>query len=270
VNPSPTPAERPESLVTIDRVDDVSVVTLARPDKANALDADLAAGLLAAVRQVAADGARAAVITGAGTAFSAGGDVRTIQDMQDPDTRAAVLDTHGQLFWEMLRLPIPTVSAVNGPAVGAGATVALLADLVVMAEDAYLSDPRVALGLLDGAGGLIIWPLLTSLSAAREHLLLGDRVSAPEAHRLGLVNRVATTQRVVLDAIELAQRLAALPAQAVRQTRRLLNAPLEAAAEGLLDDCSAAEIACFDSDEHRNRLDDLIVRIAAREERKTP
>ena len=87
------------------------------------------------------------------------------------------------------------MSGQAGPAVGAGVTVALLCDLVVMAQDAFLSDPRVSLGLLDGAGGIVLWPLLTSLSAAKEHLLLGDRVSGVEAHRLGLANRAVPEPR---------------------------------------------------------------------------
>ncbi|HVY11645.1 MAG TPA: enoyl-CoA hydratase-related protein [Mycobacteriales bacterium] len=248
----------------------MSIVTLARPDNANALDAELAAALLGAVQRVAVDGTRAAVITGEGSAFSAGGDFRTIQDMQDPEIRTAVLDVHRELFWQLVRSPIPTVAAVNGPAVGAGVTLAVLADLVVMSQDAYLSDPRVSLGLLDGAGGLIIWPLLTSLSAAREYLLLGDRLNAGDAYRLGVVNRVEPTEQVVPAAVELARRLAALPAQATQQARRLLNSQLELAAAGLLDACSTAETTCFDSDEHRERLAELIARTAARNERTTP
>src|ERR1700684_4702966 len=88
----------------------------------------------------------------------------------------------------MNSLPFASVAAINGAAVGAGVTVALLCGRVVRAQDAFLSDPRVALGLLDGAGGILLWPLLTSLSAAKEHLLLGDRIGSGEAHRLGLGN----------------------------------------------------------------------------------
>jgi enoyl-CoA hydratase len=251
----------PESLVVATPTDSVTVLTLARPSKANAMDADLAVALLEAVRLATADGAGALVITGEGDSFSAGGDVRTIQQMQEPTVRSEVLEVHRELFWEMLRLPIPTVSAVNGPAVGAGLTVALLADLVVMAEDAFVSDPRVSLGLLDGAGGLVIWPLLTSLSAAKEHLLLGDRVSAAEAYRIGLVNRVVPKTRVMADAMDLARRLAAQPRKAVREARQLLNASLEVAASAVLDRCSTAEHECFNSAEHRAKLAELVQRV---------
>src|SRR5258708_9210750 len=96
-----------------------------------------------------------------------------------------------------------------------------------MAADAFLSDPRVSLGLLDGAGGLVLWPLLTSLSAAKEHLLLGDRVSGTEAHRLGLVNRAVPASDVLEEALQLANRLAPPPAQPGRLVRKLPNPPLQ-------------------------------------------
>jgi enoyl-CoA hydratase/carnithine racemase len=242
----------------------VAVLTLTRPARANAMDGEVTDALLAAVRSARSDdGVRAMVLTGAGAAFSGGGDVAAIEAMRrDPSMRAAILGAHTELFWEMTRLPFPSVAAVNGAAVGAGVTLALLCDLVVMAEDAHLSDPRVAIGLLDGAGGLLLWPLFTSLSAAREYLLLGDRVTAAEAHRLGLANRVVARPQVLEESMGLARRLAQLPPQAVRQTRRLLNAPLEQAA-ALLDDCSRTESELFDTPEHRVLAEQLSRRVAA-------
>jgi enoyl-CoA hydratase len=137
-----------------------------------------------------------------------------------------------------------------------------------MAQDAYLSDPRVSLGLLDGAGGIVLWPLLTSLSAAKEHLLLGDRVQSTEAHRLGLVNRVVPTEDTLTAALDLARRLAALPSHAVRETRSLLNSHIERAAP-VLAECARAESECFETDEHRAALDRLCVRLAARPARES-
>ncbi len=243
----------------------VAILTLARPEAANALDGEISDALLAAVRAVRRVGdVRALVLTGDGPAFSGGGDIATIEAMrEDRVARAAILRTHGELFWEMIRLPFPSVAAVNGPAIGAGVTVALLCDLVVMAEGAYFSDPRVALGLLDGAGGLLLWPLLTSLSAAREHLLLGDSVTAAEAYRLGLVSRVVATPDLLAEATGLARRLAALPPPAVRQIRRLLNLPLEQAATWLAA-ASLAEFDLFDTPEHHERARQFAERMAAR------
>ena len=161
--------------VVVDRLGSVARVTLARPEKANAMDAEITDALLEAVLALRNDpDVHAMVLTGQGSAFSAGGDFETIRAMRDDRAlRETVLAAHQELFWVMTRLPFPTVAAVNGAAVGAGVTVALLCDLVVMAEDTFLSDPRVSLGLLDGAGGFLLWPLLTSLSAAKEHLLPG-------------------------------------------------------------------------------------------------
>jgi enoyl-CoA hydratase len=263
--PGDDPSTGGAELVRVARDGAVVLLTLSRPRAANALDGELSDALLAAVRSMRDAGdVRAMVLTGAGSAFSGGGDVATIRAMRDdPAVRGAVLGTHTELFWEMTRLPFPSVAAVNGPAIGAGATVALLCDLVVMADDAFLSDPRVSLGLLDGAGGLLLLPLLTSLSAAREYLLLGDRVTAAEAHRLGLANRVVARPGVLPEAMDLAQRLAGLPGPAMREIRRLLNIPVEQAAAALADS-SKAEYDLFDTPEHHAVAERLADRLAAR------
>lgn len=254
-----------EPAVEVDRHGQVACVSLNRPDRANALDAEVAEDLLDTVLALRDDAdVHAMVLTGQGSAFSAGGDFTTIRAMRDDrQLRDSVLEVHQELFRVMTRLPFPTVAAVNGPAVGAGVTVALLCDLVVMAEDTFLSDPRVSLGLLDGAGGLVLWPLLTSLSAAKEHLLLGDRVSGVEAHRLGLVNRAVPVSEVLAEARDLATRLAELPPRAVLQARRLLNSHIDRAA-GILEDCARAESECFDTEEHRVLLERLSARVAAK------
>jgi len=256
----PTPPSGPA--VTVEDRGAVALLRLCRPHRANAMDAELAEALLAAVRAVRDGGARALVLTGDGRAFSAGGDIETIHAMRDdPQVRRNVLYVHQELFWTMARLPFPSVAAVNGAAVGAGVTVALLCDLVVMSDEAFFSDPRVSLGLLDGAGGFVLWPLLTSLSAAKEHLLLGDRVNGVEAHRVGLANRVVPTGEVVAELLRLAERLAALPAHATGQARRLLNTHLTRAAT-LLEDSAAAEYRCFETEEHRVLLEKLSRRVA--------
>ncbi|MDT5146294.1 MAG: enoyl-CoA hydratase [Mycobacterium sp.] len=259
-----------EPAVVVEHRGPVACVLLNRPERANSLDAETAEALLETVATLRDDtDVRAMVLTGRGSDFSAGGDFDTIRAMRnDRRLRHTVLDTHQQLFWAMTRLPFPTVAAVNGAAVGAGVTVALLCDLVVMAEDAFLSDPRVSLGLLDGAGGLVLWPLLTSLSAAKEHLLLGDRVSGTEAHRLGLANRAVPASDVLDEALGLAGRLAELPPQAVQQARRLLNTHIDGAAV-ILEDCARAESECFDTEEHRVLLERLSARVAAKSARTT-
>jgi enoyl-CoA hydratase len=229
----------------------VRVLTLNRPANRNALDGPLHAAMLSAVRTVADEPeVRALVVTGAGDAFSAGGDFGLIEQMQkDTDLRKATLNRSRALFWSLISLETPVIAAVNGPAVGAGATLALLCDVVLMAEQAYLAEPRVSLGLVPGDGSTIVWPLLAGVPAARSYLLTGDRMPAEEAHRLGLVHRVVGREALLAEAMALADRLAELSPYAVRATKRALTIQWEAAAVAGFDLASDAESQSFDTPE---------------------
>lgn len=230
---------------------EVRALTLNRPQNRNALDGDLHQALLSEVRSIASDTeVRAVVITGAGDAFSAGGDFGLIQKMQeDADLRQATLDTSRSLFWGLLELDIPVIAAVNGPAVGAGATLALLCDIVLMAEDAYLAEPRVGIGLVPGDGGAILWPVLAGVPAARAYLLTGDRMPASEAYRLGLIHRVVPAHALVADTRSLADQLAALPRHSVLSTKRALNLQVAEAARSAFEVALRAEEQSFDTPE---------------------
>jgi enoyl-CoA hydratase len=237
----------------------VRVVTLNRPSQRNALDGELHTALVDEVRSIRqSPEVRAVVITGAGPAFSAGGDLDLIEAMQaDPAARRASLDTGRQLFREMTDLDVPVVAAVNGPAVGAGCTLALLADVVFIADDTYLADPHVGVGLVPGDGGAVVWPLLTGLSTARAYLLTGDRIPAVAACRLGLVHQAVPAGELLDTAIAYARRLADLPAFAVQQTKRILNLHVAAAASTILEAGLDAEDRSFDSSDHRAALASL-------------
>jgi enoyl-CoA hydratase/carnithine racemase len=152
----------------------------------------------------------------------------------------------------MLALEIPIVGAVNGPAVGLGCSLLSLCDLVLIAEDAHLADPHAALGLVAADGGAIAWPFLTGLLRAKEHLILGTRISAREAVEAGLATRIS--QEPLPEAIELAHHIAKLTPQAVTEMKRLLNAGLRAAVATLLDDAMAAEWRSFDTPELQANL----------------
>jgi enoyl-CoA hydratase len=238
---------------------DVRVITLNRPDHRNALDGDLHVALVGEIRAIQqSPEVRAVVLTGAGAAFSAGGDLELIGAMQaDLGARRASLDTGRQLFRAMTELEVPVIAAVNGPAVGAGCTLALLADVVFIAEDTYLCDPHVGIGLVPGDGGAVIWPLLAGLSAARAYLLTGDRVPAAEAYRLGLVHRTVPPDQLKATAVAYARRVADLPAFAVQHTKRILNLHVAAAASTVLEAGLNAEERSFDSQEHHQALASL-------------
>jgi enoyl-CoA hydratase/carnithine racemase len=233
----------------------VRTVELCRPDSRNALDAQLYAALADALDAIAADPqVRAVIVTGRGRAFSAGGDFELIRAMQgNRRLRDQTLELARRLFDRFITLEVPVIGAVNGPAVGAGCTLAMLCDVVVMAEDAYLADPHVEIGLVPGDGGTVLWPLLAGLPAARAYLLTGDRLSATEAHRLGLVHDVVPLDRLEGAARSFADKIAARPSFAVRETKRVLNLHLANAALISFDAALGAESRSFDSDEHHDR-----------------
>src|SRR5512144_1255612 len=235
----------------------VRIVRLSRPDQLNAVNGDLHLGLTQLFPQLSADpDARAAVITGEGRAFSAGGDFDLLDRMaQDRDLRRDVIAEGRELVLNMLRCRVPVVAAVNGPAVALGCSVIALSDVVYMAESAYLSDPHVTVGLVAADGGPLTWPLHTSLLLAKEYAFTGDRISAARAAEIGLANHVCPDEEVLPAALATAHRIAALPRQAVEATTRALNLHVERAVLATIDFALAAETESFDTPELRGNLD---------------
>lgn len=240
----------------------VRVVRFNRPDRLNATNHELHRGLAELFPRLDADeGARVAVLTGAGRAFSAGGDFAYLDELvRDPELRRESL-THGrQIVTGMVRCRVPLIAAVNGPAVGLGCSLAALADVVFMAESAHLADPHVLLGLVAADGGPVSWPLLTSLVLAKEYALTGERIPARRAAEIGLVNHVCPDDEVLERALACARRIASLPPRAVEDTRRVLNLHLERAVLATLDFALSAEDRSFDSPELRANLDRMAAR----------
>jgi enoyl-CoA hydratase len=237
----------------------VRVIRLNRPEHLNATNHELHSGLAALFPQLDADrDARAAVITGNGRAFSAGGDFGYIDELaNDAELRHESL-THGrQIVTGMVACRVPIVAAVNGPAVGLGCSIVALSDIVYMAESAHLADPHVMVGLVAADGGPITWPLLTSLQLAKEYALTGDKIPALRAAQIGLVNHVCPDDEVVDQAMACARRIAALPQRATEDTKRILNMHLERAVLATLDFALTAEDRSFTSRELRANIDRL-------------
>lgn len=234
----------------------VRTVTLDRGADLNSVNADLHWALANVWRQLAADtGARVVILTGAGRAFSAGGDLDWITSfLDDPVARDESIREGAQIIEEMLRFPLPVIAAVNGPAVGLGCSVAVLCDMVLIAENAYLADPHVAVGLVAGDGGAAMWPLLTPILRSREYLYTGDRIPAATAVELGLASRTVPAEQLLPEATRLAERLAGQPVEALRGTKRIVNMYLSQALAGPMQAGFAAEVATMQSAEHRDRL----------------
>ncbi len=207
------------------RSDGVVVVTLNRPEVLNAANVQMHREM-AQVWSVIDDDeeVRASVVTGAGRAFSAGGDLAMIEEMTT--TYAAVLaqwHDASAIVEQMLAARKPIIAAINGVAVGAGLAVALLADVSIIATTARISDGHVRLGVAAGDHAAIIWPLLCGMAKAKYYLMTADFVDGPEAERIGLVTRCVPDDQVLAEALAVATRLAAGSATAVQWTKRIMN-----------------------------------------------
>ena len=233
---------------------DLRIVTFRRPEALNAVNKALHKGLVYLWDQLAYDDtARAVVVTGEGTAFSAGGDMEWFLEMnQNVIERRRCMREAKAIARNQLACPLPLVAAVNGPAIGLGCSLALMCDYVVMADSAVFADPHVAVGLVAGDGGAAVWPLFMSILQAKQYVLLGDRVKPDDALRLGLCNEIVPVADCVGRATEVATRLAALPTNALRDTKRAMNMHLERAIDGIMDVALKAEDISFTTDELRD------------------
>ena len=221
----------------------IRTVTLDRPDKLNAIGADLHKALMLVWSRLREDDeARVVVLTGAGRAFSVGGDVNWFAAIADDDAkRHSIMEDARRIVTEMIAFNRPVIAAVNGPAVGLGCSLAVLSDIVLISSDAFLCDPHVGVGLVAADGGTLAWPLMTSLLRAKEYLLTGDRIPAAAAVELGLANHVVEPDQLLPRAYELGTRLAAAPQRALRDTKRALNMHLSRTVSAVIDFAFAAE-----------------------------
>ncbi|HEY8516492.1 MAG TPA: enoyl-CoA hydratase-related protein [Candidatus Binatia bacterium] len=239
-----------------ERIGDVLRVTIANPrNPLNAVDEQLHEELATLFRVLRRESrARAVLLTGEGRAFSAGGDFAWFPKFQDPATLEAVRRDGKQMIWDLLDVELPIVAAVNGPAIGLGASIALLCDVIFAAESATFADPHVRVGIVAGDGGVAIWPLALGPARAKQYLLTGDAVPAAEAERIGLVNFVVPAEELQQRALEFAHRLAAGAPLAVRYTKLAVNKLLKDALNVAFDTSTALELVTFRSEDHREAL----------------
>ena len=236
--------------------DQVLQITIDHPDSAmNAVDGLLHEEFTRLFRDLKQeDGARAIVLTGAGRAFSAGGDFSWFPTLQDPAKLEHLRRDAKQLIWDMLEVELPIVCALNGAAAGLGASIALLCDTIFMAESAVILDPHVRVGIVAGDGGTVIWPMAIGPALAKQYLMTGDPVTAAEAHRIGLVNFVTDDDKVLDEALAFARRLAAGAPLAIQYTKQAVNKLVKDSLNIAFDYATALEIVTFKSEDHLEAL----------------
>jgi 2-(1,2-epoxy-1,2-dihydrophenyl)acetyl-CoA isomerase len=207
----------------------IGLVTLNRPDRLNALTLEMAAEFSAAVRAAQEAGARVIVVTGAGRAFSAGGDLNQMQEIAAKQGKVeAFFDEPLKLLHDAImmirRTPLPFIAAVNGVAFGAGCNLALACDLVVAASSAKFSQAFVKIGLSPDCGGTYILPRLIGWKRAAYLLFTGDPIDAHEALEIGMVNSVEPDDELMTSSLLLAEKLAKGATASMAQTKLLLDA----------------------------------------------
>ena len=238
------------------RANGIAVVTLNRPERLNAVNGRMHAELARFSRDFAYDRElRVLILTGEGRAFSAGGDFGP-GDPIGSDPRGPDLWTEArQIVDHLLECEKPLIAAVNGYAMGLGANVALLCDVVVAGPSSVFADTHVKMGIGAGDGGQVIWPFLIGVNKAKYYLMTGDRVTGKEALELGLVTfYVENDADLMPKAVEVAEKLASGPPKAISASKVAVNAYLRSVSSLVMPLCLRAEELTMQTEDHREAV----------------
>ena len=249
----------------------IVTLTLNRPELRNPIsDEDMVSALLAAVDRLQTDRTvRVAILTGAGSAFSSGGNLKTmgsaggLNDRLPARTRLNYRNGIQKLPLALEALEIPIIAAVNGPAIGAGCDLTLMCDLRIASEKASFAENFVRIGLIPGDGGAWLLPRVVGFAKACEMALTGETIAAPEARAIGLVSDVVPHDELLDAARRLALRIVANPPHAVRMTKRLLREAWASRLEPVLEMAACMQALAHHTDDHREA-------VAALREKRSP
>ena len=234
-------------------------ITLNRPETLNAVDAQMHEDLVDVFAFVATDEhSDVVVLTGAGRAFSAGGDIAHLAEMAEhPELFERDAIRAKRLVFSILDLEKPLICRLNGHATGLGATLALLCDVVFAADGAKVGDPHVTIGLVAGDGGALVWPERIGFARAKEYLMTGELVPAKKAEELGLVNYCLPAAELDAAVLAFCQRLLGGSTNAIRWTKTLVNLELKRRAHAVMDAGIAYEAVTIRSADYRDAVDAL-------------
>jgi enoyl-CoA hydratase len=242
--------------ITFRRDGHVLHATFNRPDTLNAVDPEMEDDLSRIFPAAGADPeTRVLVLTGAGRAFSAGGNIEHMQTViNKPELFLDAMARSKGLIHSILDCPKPIIAKVNGAAIGLGATIALFCDLIIAANHAKIADPHVKVGYTAGDGGAVIWPQLIGYARAKEYLLFGDTLTGEEAAKIGLINRAVPAEELDDVVNGYAQRLAAGAARAIQWTKLSINIGLKQIATSVLDASIAYEALSNGTKDHQEAV----------------
>jgi len=253
--------------VLLERDGFVATITINRPETRNAIsDDDVIDALVAAVQEVDSDpGLRVAIVTGTGSSFSSGGNLKKmIEDgmshMPPPQTRQSYKRGIQRIPLAFEAVEIPLIAAVNGPAIGAGCDLACMCDIRIAGESARFAESFVKVGIVPGDGGAFLLQRVVGYARAAEMALTGDQLNASEALAFGLVSRVVPDAKLLATARDIADRIAANPPIAVRMTKRLLREAQHSRLESVLDYSAALQAIAHTTHDHA----EAVVAFAAR------
>lgn len=234
----------------------VLTITLNRPEKLNAVDAlmheELARVFVDASNDADSD---VVVLTGAGRAFSSGGDIDWMQSMIDQPALFEKTSREGkQIVFSLLDCEKPVIARLNGHATGLGATIALFCDVIFASESAKIGDPHVSVGFVAGDGGAVIWPQLIGYARAKEFLMTGDLMSAAQAASIGLINHAVPPEELIDRVDQFADRLASGATKAIRWSKISANIGLKQLAHSIMDASLAYEAMSNVSSDHQEAV----------------
>lgn len=247
-----------EGYETLDVSRSGGIVTVAfnRPEVKNATNMPMHEELVRIFPEIGRDpDARVVVLTGKGSAFSAGGDIESMRDNLSDSARwtQSILDAR-DILMGVIDLDRPVIAKVNGHAIGLGATLALVCDIIVAKEDALLADPHVKVGLVAGDGGSVIWPALVGYAKAKKYLLTGEAIAGAEAERIGLVTESVPGEELDARVDAIAQDLAAGAGMAIRLTKKAINMDLRQRMDRLIEAHLGYETTSYLSGDHREAV----------------
>jgi 2-(1,2-epoxy-1,2-dihydrophenyl)acetyl-CoA isomerase len=241
--------------ILISETEGIVTITLNRPDKLNAFVGHMRRDLAEALEHAGSDrGIRVVIITGAGRAFCAGGDVQFMADLmqrRDSEEFARILGAGRRVITAIRHMTKPVIAAVNGPAAGAGANLAFACDLRIAATTATFTQSFVKVGLVPDWGGTFFLPRLVTPNKACELFFLGESISADEALRLSIVNQVVTPEELESATMRIAERLRAAPPIALAAAKQAVYASEAADLDEMLRYETEAQLRCFESEDGR-------------------